>query len=238
MTAKRLEKFISGTPLGQALSEEELGALASLSVSASYYEPHTIITQEGDTDHRIFIIHSGWGCIHRDLPNGERQIIDTPLLSDMIGIRGGDGPSSNSFSSITGLSVFEIPHHTLGRALNYKPVLGRILARAVARQNAIAVEHLINVGRRSALERAAHFMLELGERLAMFGASTSAGYECPLTQDELADVLGLTKIHINRTLRELRERDLLVFRNGHVEIVNRSKLVKLSGFDSQYIHQY
>ncbi|WP_235911927.1 Crp/Fnr family transcriptional regulator [Mesorhizobium xinjiangense] len=220
------------------MSEEELGALDSLSISATLYDPHTIITRQGDTDHRIFIIHSGWGCVHRDLPNGERQIIDTPLPSDIIGLQAGDGSRGNSLSSITALSVFEIPHHTLGRALSYKPALGRILSRAVARQNAIVVEHLVNIGRRSALERTAHLLLELADRLAEFGSATPDRYECPLTQDELADALGLTKIHVNRTLRELRERELLVFRNGFVELLNRKKLIGMCGFDSQYVRQF
>jgi CRP-like cAMP-binding protein len=75
------------------------------------------------------------------------------------------------------------------------------------------------------------------ERLAAYGLSTNRGYECPLTQQELADVLGLTTIHVNRTLSSLRTNGLATFKNGFVELHDRKQLVKLSGFDREYLRQ-
>ena len=146
-----------------------------------------------------------------------------------------DGPNCNSFASITELSLFEVSGPALDKTLNSLPGLSNFFMRALARQNSIVTEHLTNAGRRSALIRTGHYLLELETRLASFGESRAQGYDCPLTQHELADVLGLTAIHVNRTLRELREHELVSFRAGSVEFLNRPKLVKISGFDKEYL---
>jgi hypothetical protein len=78
----------------------------------------------------------------------------------------------------------------------------------------MVVEHLVNVGRRSALIRTAHLLLELGLRLQLVGLGSDSGFVCPLNQYLLADALGLTAIHVNRVLRQLRERGLVTFREG------------------------
>jgi CRP-like cAMP-binding protein len=77
---------------------------------------------------------------------------------------------------------------------------------AASRDEAMVVEHLVNIGRRNAIERTAHFFMELAERLSLIGLGTEAEFKCPLTQFVLADALGLTAIHVNRVLRRLRER--------------------------------
>lgn len=78
-------------------------------------------------------------------------------------------------------------------------------------------------------------LASLAERLSIAGLSAHGRYECPLTQYELADILGMTTVHVNRTLRELRNADLVSFKAGHVEVINRKKLVKIAGFDNDYL---
>jgi len=80
----------------------------------------------------------------------------------------------------------------------------------------MVVEHLVSIGRRSAIERTAHFFMELAERLSLIGLATEAEFKCPLSQYLLADALGLSAIHINRVLRQLREQDLLTLQKGIV----------------------
>jgi CRP-like cAMP-binding protein len=228
-------QFILSPPLGVVLTHEEREAIQSLTFTPRHYPAHTVISRQGDVEPRRFIINSGWGCIYRDLANGDRQIIDVPLKGDMFGIRTVDGPNWNSFASITELAVFEVSGQSLAKMLNNLPGLTTFLMRAIARQNSIVTEHLTNAGRRNALVRTGHYLLELAARLASFGEGTELGYECPLTQHELADALGLTAIHVNRTSRELREHDLVSFRSGFVEFLNRPKLAKISGFDKEYL---
>jgi len=101
----------------------------------------------------------------------------------------------------------------------------------------MVVEHLVGIGRRDANARMAHFLLELGSRLALVDMGSKKGYDCPLTQYHLADVLGLSAVHVNRVLRQLRENGLLTFRDGHVTFQNYDGLVDLAEFDPAYLDQ-
>jgi CRP-like cAMP-binding protein len=167
--------------------------------------------------------------------SGDRQIIDTPLRGDIIGIRAVEGPNIATLSAISDVSLFEVPRRAFASATLLHRPLGNMLTRAIARQNSILTEHLMNTGRRNAMSRTAHFLLELEERLSEYGLATGGKYECPLTQQELADILGLTTVHINRTLAELRKTEMISFKAGVVEVLNRKKLVALSGFDKEYL---
>jgi CRP-like cAMP-binding protein len=100
----------------------------------------------------------------------------------------------------------------------------------------MVVEHLVNIGRRSSLERTAHFFMELAERLNLIGHATETEFKCPLSQFVLADALGLTAIHVNRTLRQLRERKLLSVRKGTVIIHDLAALRKVAGFQGGYLN--
>jgi CRP-like cAMP-binding protein len=228
-------EFVQSPPLAIAFTRQERDTLKILNVASRHYPPHTTISRQGEVESRLFMIKSGWGCIYRDLASGSRQIIDTPLMGDIIGIRAAEGPNSNSLASISELSLFEFPRQLLSKTLHAQGRLATLFARVIARHHSILTEHLMNAGRRNALVRTAHYLLELRERLAPFGMANDAEFDCPLTQEELADVLGLTPIHVNRTLRELRVRKLLSFRRGLVELTDRPSLVKLCGFDSGYL---
>jgi CRP-like cAMP-binding protein len=95
---------------------------------------------------------------------------------------------------------------------------------------------LASVGRRSAIKRTAHFFLELAGRLNLTGLATEIEFKCPLNQYVLADALGLSTIHVNRVLRQLRERDLLTLQKGAVKIHDLNGLRKLAGFRGGYLN--
>ena len=107
---------------------------------------------------------------------------------------------------------------------------------AASRDEAMVVEHLVNIGRRNAVERTAHFFMELAERLSLVGLATEAEFPCPLSQSVLADALGLTDIHVNRVLRHLRELKLLTMKQRTVHIHDLSGLRKLAGFQGGYLN--
>lgn len=230
-----LLEFIKAHPVRGTLSISEFGAREFLGVTAKVYRPNSMLCRQGDDDDRVFFVKSGWGLLYRGLPNGERQILDTPLRNDVVGFRSVEGPRFAALASVTEMSVFEIPNRELAEAMRSDGTLGLRIAGSLARQNAILSEHLMNAGRRDAITKAAHFLLELEERLSSVGMSALGRYECPLTQHELADILGMTTVHVNRTLRELRNADLASFKSGHVDVIDRKKMVKMSGFDREYL---
>lgn len=232
---RTLLQLMRSQPAGGTLSRNDRGNSELLGVSAKIYKPHSVICRQGDDDDRIFVIKSGWGLLYRGLQNGERQIIDTPLAGDFIGFRSVDGPRFASLASLTELAVYEFSRKEIVEAILSDGVLGNKIACSLARLNSILAEHLMNAGRRNAMTRTAHFLLELEERLSAVGLSFGGRYDCPLTQHELADILGMTTVHVNRTLGELRKADLVYFKAGHVDVINRSKLIKTAGFDKEYL---
>lgn len=220
---------------GMSLTEEEQGLLHRLGFVRKTYHAHSDITQEGDNADRTFFVESGWGCLYKILPGGERQIIDFPLKGDVIGLRGARGSVQRSFMAVTELVAYETSATALVSAMAQSVRLSEFIINEEARHKAILIEHLTNLGRRGARSRVAHLLLELGARLQEVALATADGYECPLTQYDLADALGLTAIHVNRMLRELREDDLVQFHKGFVEFIDEAGLRASSGFNPTYV---
>ena len=109
------------------------------------------------------------------------------------------------------------------------------LLNALTRDEAILVERLVSLGRRDAIRRTAHFLLELWTRTTLVSEGTPEGFRCPLSQGVLAELLGITPIHLNRVLRQMREAHLLTFRDGWVRILDHKRLIDICGFDFSYL---
>jgi len=134
---------------------------------------------------------------------------------------------------LTDIVVSRVEASRMMRIFNEFPRLGAAILWAVSRDEAMVVEHLVSIGRRSAIERTAHFFLELWERLRLVKLTTDNEFACPLNQYVLADALGLTAIHVNRMLRQLRERKLLTLKERKVIIQNLPGLKALAGYQDQ-----
>ena len=116
--------------------------------------------------------------------------------------------------------------------------LATVVLWAVTRDDAMIGEHLVGVRQRTAMQRAAHLLLELDARLHLVGMGDKLGYACPLAQYDLADALGLSAVHINRVLRVLREARLMTFQDGRVTFHNYASIVDFAQFDPTYLdHQ-
>lgn len=145
--------------------------------------------------------------------------------------------SDYSFEPVVDIQAVEVPANDLLKAFAETPRLATAILWAASRDEAMVVEHLVGIGRRDADTRLAHFLLELGSRLALVGLGSNEGYDCSLTQSHLADALGLSAVHVNRILRKLRERGLVTFRDGHVTFDDHDRLVEFAEFDSAYLDQ-
>ena len=145
--------------------------------------------------------------------------------------------ADHTIEPVTNVEASEVHAQDLLNAFSQTPKLATAVLWAASRDEAMVVEHLVNLGRRNARERTAHFLLELGARLKLVGLATNEGYDCPLSQYMLADALGLTAVHINRVLRELREDGLLTFQKGRVTFDDFDGLVASVDFDKTYLDQ-
>ena len=229
LLAKKLNTFLP-------LTGAELSCLADLQARPYQVKRGKQLTQEGQTGHKAFFLLAGWACSYKDLPNGSRQIISFPIAGDCVGLRGVLlRTADHSFSALTDAVVSPVDGTHIKKCVSEFPRLGAALLWAASRDEAMVVEHLINIGRRSAVERTSHFFIELAERLSMVGLGTVTEFNCPLSQFVLADALGLTAIHINRVLRQLREEGLLTLHKGVVTIHNLEALKQLAGFQGGYL---
>jgi CRP-like cAMP-binding protein len=220
-----------------ALSRPELARIAEMQANPLNLKRGRQLTQEGDTGHKAFVLQKGWACSFKILPNGSRQIISFPIAGDIIGLRSVLlRTADHSFSAITDAIVSAVEAAHVLQCVTEFPRLGAALLWAASRDEAMVVEHLVSIGRRSAIERTAHFFMELAERLSLIGQATETEFECPLSQFVIADALGLTAIHVNRVLRELRERGLLTVRRKTVKIQDLDGLRKLAGFQGGYLN--
>lgn len=227
--ARKLNAFLP-------LSKAELACLAGIQSKPVVIQRGKQLIDEGQTGQKAYVLQAGWGCSYKDLANGGRQIISFPIAGDCIGLRGVLlRTADHSVLALTEAVVSSLEGPHVLRCIAEFPRLGAAILWAASRDEAMVVEHLVNIGRRSALERTAHFFMELAERMSLIGQATEAEFKCPLSQFVLADALGLTAIHVNRVLRQLREEGLLTVRKGSVKIHDIAALKKLSGYHGGYL---
>jgi CRP-like cAMP-binding protein len=141
----------------------------------------------------------------------------------------------NSVSSLTDVEISSIPIGTFFNLFARFPRVGAALYCCSAYEVALYGEHLVNLGRRSAYERLAHLVLELLARLRAVGLASELSYMLPLTQELIADVLGLSSPHVNRMIRCLREEGLVTIEDQHVVIHDLASLSSLAGFEGSYL---
>lgn len=221
-----------------ALSEAEHRVLDRLHKRRRKFVAGRDLVHQGQSDQAAYILMSGWAFSYKLLPNGERQIVDFQIPGDFLGLRSVMlHLSDHSIEPITDIEVTEVHASDLLAAFSDTPRLATAVMWAVSRDEAMVVEHLVNIGRRDADERMAHFLLELGARLALVGMGSKAGFACPLSQYLMADAMGLSSVHVNRVLRRLREAGMVTFRNGFVTFDNYKKLIAFAEFDPTYLDQ-
>ena len=227
--ARKLGAFV-------ALSDEDLATLDRLHQRRRTFVAGVDLVHQGQTDQSAYILAKGWVCSYKLLPNGARQIVDFQIPGDFLGLRSVlFRTADHNIEPITMVEASEVIITDLLDAFANTPRLATAVLWAASRDEAMVVEHLVGIGRRNALERTAHYLLEFGARLKLVGLATKTGYDCPLSQYMLADALGLSAVHVNRVLRQLREMGLLTFQKGHVTIDDFDGLVELADFDKAYL---
>ncbi|BCM85787.1 Crp/Fnr family transcriptional regulator [Methylobacterium indicum] len=201
------------------------------------YDTHQDIIAEGEEPCDVNLILAGWVCRYKQLADGSRQIMSFLLPGDLCDLnifllRRMD----HALGTLTPVTVAKISRDLLDRMLNADPRLTRALWWEVLVTAAIHREWLVNIGRRSALERLAHLLCEIFLRQRAVGRAQDGRCELPITQVELADALGLSAVHVNRTLRELRQAGLIDWRDKSLVLPDLDALTALARFDPDYLH--
>jgi len=181
----------------------------------------------------LYTLLDGWVSLYQILEDGRRQILDFALPGAFLGFQPNlDAPASHSAYCLTDIAVCVFPRENLFDLFRAHPELALRMAWITARDGAMAREHLTNVGRRSARERVAHLLLEPFYRVRRKAdARQENSINLPLTQEHIADALGLTTVHVNRTLRGLRQADLLDISGRTLTVRDPAMLAEIAGFD-------
>lgn len=230
--SKRASGLARGPTLADASWEKGISLLPG--AVRRLYPANTTIAGQHQAKSIILIITSGWAAFAKTLPNGSRLIVDFALPYEISRIEfvGEAGETVTALSDVTAIELAGPIHTCFSR---YPQPVCEAILRAEASRYSRVVEHLAGVSRRGAVERTAHLLLELACRAHRSATSYPDRFECPLTQAELADALGLSAVHVSRVLKELRESGLASFRNGLVELHDHAGLIKTAGFDQSYI---
>lgn len=191
----------------------------------------------GERPETLHLLISGTAARYRVLGNGSRQITALILPGELCDledhVRGG---SASAIATITACAVGEIPRAALFEGGVFKRDWADLAFETLGREAAVATEWIVSLGRRSAFEAMAHLFCEIGERMQTAGLSEGTRFPFGLTQVDLADVLGLTSVHVNRTLRDLRAAGLVQVRGKCVTILDPAGLRAAADFDPGYLH--
>ncbi len=196
------------------------------------------IISEGDKPDHVHVIMEGWAARYAVVEDGSRQITAFLLPGDFCDLHVTIlGEMDHGIVALTPAKVAYVPHQLMQDLPLERPQLARALWWATLVDEAVLRSWIVNIGRRDAAQRIAHLFCELHARLKLVGLADDGAFSLPLTQDVLADALGLTPVHINRMLQRLRSEDLILLKGGELTILNIEGLRKLAGFDPNYLHR-
>ena len=222
---------------GVSLLPEEREALEGAISTVRTVGPRTTLVRAGEQVHESTFLVDGFMSRYIDDRKGLRQLVAIHVPGEFVDLHAYPMQVlDHSIETLTEASVAVVPHTALDRVTESSPELARKLWFSTLMDAALHRAWLFRVGRLDAVGRVAHFVSEMNARLEAAGLSDGRSFTLGLTQADLAEACGLTTIHTNRVVRQLREANLCNFRSPVVEVFDRSALEKRGDFDSQYLY--
>lgn len=218
------------------LTESEKKILARLEDKKIDYKAGERVRSKGDGFDDLYIIFDGWAIVSSTLADNLRSIFDIRINGDFV------GTSEMSFDhrlydfhALTDVTVCPFPKSHLDDMFNASEKLRDIFFLVLSREQAISCERIISIGRRTAVEKVAHFILETALRFDMVGGKPKRTFDFPLKQVDIADILGLSPVHVSRAMTNLKENNYITYNRSTMTIIDEEKLLTLSGFNSQFL---
>lgn len=229
--------FILKLAHGAELTDGDKQVLEQAIAGTRQLGPREDLIREGDQPDNVHLIVEGFACRYKLLPDGGRQIMAYLVPGDICDLHVAIlGEMDHAIGSLSACKVAELPRQTIEELTSKHVRITRALWWATLVDEATLREWITNLGRRPADKRLAHLFCELLIRLQSVGLASENSYEFPVTQGELADTLGLTPVHVNRTLQELRSNDLIAFNGKELTIKDVGRLKAFADFDPNYLH--
>ncbi|MCA1451845.1 Crp/Fnr family transcriptional regulator [Bradyrhizobium sp. BRP22] len=201
------------------------------------FGPRVDIVREGERPKDVQLVVAGWACRYKQLEDGRRQVVSFFLPGDICDLnvfilREMD----HSIGSITDVAIADLSREFFEEISGGYPRVVTALWWESLVDAAIQREWTLNLGQRTALERMAHLLCELFFRLRLAGLTSGDSCDFPLTQADLADASGLSKVHVNRTLQELRSANLIVLKGKTLVVPDLRRLMDAGLFNANYLH--
>lgn len=218
------------------LSNAEIDCIEAMQKRERHFAAGQDLVRDGEPYEQTYVLKEGWAIRFKALSDGRRQILNFVLPGDFIGLFSPVFEAADhSVAALTDMVVHPLDPGATVEMFAQCPRLAAALAWSAGRDEAILSEQVVRIGRRSAYERTGHLIVELLHRLRLVGEADQRSFDLPLTQEILADTLGLSIVHVNRTLRRLRENGLLCIKKERVVIGDLEELTSVSEFSPQYL---
>jgi CRP-like cAMP-binding protein len=227
------------TKLAQShpLDEDDRSAILALPYRVIQLRPQEHIVREGDRPQHCCLMLGGFAFRHKVAGNGGRQIFSIHMKGDLADLQNSLlGFADHNLQALTQVEAAMIPIEAIQTLAFARPSVGRAMWYETLVDASIFREWTLNVGRREARVRMAHMLCEFALRLETAGLGQRCDYELPMTQEQLADALGLTSVHTNRMLMALAQDGLIVRTQRSVKIVDWPGLQSAGDFHPAYLH--
>jgi two-component sensor histidine kinase len=235
----RKDRFLQAfakTDWWQRLDEAEQRAFEGICSKPIAIAAKSDIDPGGKASPKLYLVLDGWFARYRETGLGLRQTLSISLAGECLNPEALYLDSSTiGLSALTDGSVVAIEKADLQALAAERPNIARTFQHFLAAENMVLSEETARLGRRTARERLAHFMCEMVTRLDRVRPADHRGHHFPLTQDQVADALGLTVVHVNRTLQDLRAMNLVEWRAHRLLILDWNKLADIASFDPAYL---
>jgi len=214
----------------RAFSSDELGFIKTFKIDELHLQPGaTILQQDMPSDH-LFTVLRGWAIRYKALEDGRRQILNYALPADLIGLQGSVlDQMEHTVEALTEVSLCVFPRRKLWELYSQFPSLAFDVTWLAAREEQLLDSGLLNIGRRTALERTAYLLLQLFVRAEEAGLTHNDSIQFPFTQQHLADTLGMSLVHTNKTLKRLFATGAVRWKDRVFQVVHRDVLVDIAG---------
>jgi CRP/FNR family transcriptional regulator, anaerobic regulatory protein len=190
------------------------------------------LTMEGEASKTLYTLLSGWLYRYKLLPDGRRQVLNFVLPGDFIGLQTAVfGEAQHTVEALSDSTLCVFPRDKLWRLYNTEPGLGFDVTWLAAREEKMLDDNLLSIGRRSAAERVAFVIIHLLRRLRELKLSDGSTFETPFNQQHLADTLGLSLVHTNKTIRKLTRLGLVHWKDRTLAVLDEKRLVAIAQYD-------
>ena len=223
---------LRGKEVLRDFTADELAFVANFKSGELNVEAGTNILLQGTNSAHLYTVLAGWAFRYKTLPDGRRQILNYALPGDFLGLQGSiSDEMQHSVEALTDMLLCVFPREKLWGLYTGYPALAFDVTWLAAREEQILDDNLINIGRRTSLERTAYLLLHLFLRAEEVGLTKGETIQFPFTQQHIADTLGMSLVHTNKTLKRLSASKAVRWKDKQFEILDRQALIDIAGYE-------